>query len=925
MLSPEQLAAAYKRAKADGNIEAANELATLLNASVASSGSISTDFSNFQAKRRSAERESTRRTGASLALGPGGGAMAQGISQTPAEQSFNTGIARYLPAIAGSIAAPYLAPAMNATLAASLGGGIGALTSGKALDLPPNEMIADTVLAMTPLRAGGGWRVGAQNAVSGYATGTVADAMQTGEFNPASSQGMMGAGMPTAMEAVAGVGRTISRGRAAAESIKNARGTNALLAEALPEYGALESKVFHDGSNEILNRALKEADMGIAQLIKQRFPSIPDTSLMTGRLSMEIGRLEVARKNAATLAARAQRMEAELAQSRELGRAVRPEQVRAAQEAALEATNASFVAREGLEALFNGNSPKFGGTGAGARMERIEAVTKVADDSVTRSLGDLYKAAGINENDIVVTLADTKEFFRNAARRGEGLEGNAAREKVEELVRSAFDEQGNLTLEKFKALRGRIAKELDGDAAFSNDASRIAGAAYDVVSSAAGKTMSRTMPEKYTNWLDAQAFAAENFRVRDVGIVQAMRNGDSEELISKILKEGRGKATGEIDDYADLIAKQFPEAAEAFRRETNRVIRDGVIDLAMNRTLDAPALNTIDAGKLAQTLTKMRNNGFDIADIGFGDKDLVSALSRLSQGKNKQGWSIETISQLADDVSSLGVSKAVAKARYARELRNYAIQNGLPAARRRAAFQARNTQGARVSAQDAFAEVRKLEEDDFIKLMEDGNMRLSKDFSSNAKWVDKLLTLEPASVTKIMGTLRSSGRGADADLIASTAMAKMFRGILSGTEDGLQINRRAIQKAFLEDGSDGAMNSLQAMIGNEGFSELKRNLIDPLKRLYKTMDEMVSGPGGGMIVKPFTRVGANNARFILPIEPIIRWMRAGRYNLLYKAVVDPRYARHAKAAGYVLENIKDPATRTALLTYARQDEPNAAP
>ena len=88
---------------------------------------------------------------------------------------------------------------------------------------------------------------------------------------------------------------------------------------------------------------------------------------------------------------------------------------------------------------------------------------------------------------------------------------------------------------------------------------------------------------------------------------------------------------------------------------------------------------------------------------------------------------------------------------------------------------------------------------------------------------------------------------------------------------------------------------------------------------------MVSGPGGGMIVKPFTRVGANNARFILPIEPIIRWMRSGRYNLLYKAVVDPRYARHAKAAGYVLENIKDPATRTALLTYARQDEPNAAP
>ena len=68
------------------------------------------------------------------------------------------------------------------------------------------------------------------------------------------------------------------------------------------------------------------------------------------------------------------------------------------------------------------------------------------------------------------------------------------------------------------------------------------------------------------------------------------------------------------------------------------------------------------------------------------------------------------------------------------------------------------------------------------------------------------------------------------------------------------------------------------------------------------------------------RTGVGEARAALPIEPILRWFRARKYNTLYKAVVDPKYARHAKAAGYVLENIKDPAARTALLQYSKMDE-----
>jgi hypothetical protein len=911
--STEQLKAGLQAANAAGDIESVNEIAALLDAQKASPSSVAGEFSAFQDKRR-------KNFTPPASMSPMS-AYSQ-MNRLPIDEQTEAAgaVVRTAGPIVGSMVAPQLMPAMAPAISASLGGMAGSAVATAGMDMPMREKLSDLTLSSTPIKSGGGLKGAGINAASGYTTGTAANALQTGEFNPVSGQGLFGAAVPLTMGSIAGAGNAIRRGRAAAEGVKASRGTNSLLSEALPEYSKLESKVFHDGSNEILTRALSEADTGLAQMIKQRFPSIPDTSLMTGRLSQELGKLDAARKTHAKLLSRANRMKKALGKSRALGRIAHPQQARAASQAAIEATNAGFVAREGLEKLFNGNSPKFGGTGQGARMERIAEITKSADDSVSQSLDDLYKAADIGENDIVATLADTKQFFRAASARGKGLEGNAARKRVQSLVREAFDENGELSLEGFKSLRGRIAKELDGDAAFANDASRIAGAAYDVVSQGAGKTMSRTMPNKYTNWLDAQAFAAQNFKVRDAGVVQAMRNGDSEVLISRILKEGKGAAVREIDDYANLIARQSPEAAEAFRVSTNRVVRDGVIDSAMNRTIDAPALNTIDAGKLAQTLTAMRKNGFDIADIGFGDKDLVSALSRLSQGKNKQGFDIETIAQLADDVAGLGVSKAVAKVRYSRELRNYAIQRGLPEARKKAAYEMRNTQKARVSADTAFAEVKKLEGDDLIKLMENSNIKLSKDFASNAKWVDKLLTLDPSSVKKVMETLRSSNRSADADLIASTAVAKMFRGVLDGTGDALQVNRKAIEKAFLSDGSDAAMNSLKAMVGERGFNELNNNLISPLRRLYAATDDLAASGSGNLAIKPFVRTGVGQARFALPIEPILRWMRAGKYNTLYKAVVDPKYARHAKAAGYVLENIKDPATKTALLQYSKMDE-----
>ena len=820
--------------------------------------------------------------------------------------------------ILGAMAMPGLLP-VAPWIAEAVGGAVGSFFGSTVAGAPANEILSDVLLGATPFRAGGGLKGVVQNAAVGYTSGTLADLLASGEFHGISTQGTLGAAVPTATGIVGGVGRLITKGRKIAEDIFNQRESNALLSEALPNDPGilnLESSVFKDGLSMMLKETMANGTVGIANAIQRQFPNIPDTTLLTGKLAKEIGVLEEARKKATQLEQQAAKMEAGLREAREIGQSVRPEQVRAATEASLQAASARLVANSGLESLFGATIPRLEDIATGARMKSVANIVEKADKSVRNSLEELYDVAGIGENDVVATFKDVKAYMNYASRKGQPLEGDTIKKKVNELVQKAFDPKtGTITYENFKDLRQRIAKQLADNGEFASNANRIASEVYEIVTKGSGKTMRRTDPVKYKKWMDAQAFAAENFATREAGVVDALRSGDANRLLSLILEEGAGPALNQIDDYARLIGKKDPAGAVEFKKEINRIIRDGIIDKAADRKI-----GTIDPGKLAQSLKELKTKKFNIADIGFDDADVVSAMSTLSQGKDARGWPIERFQQFVDEAAKMGAKPAAAKMLYGRELRDYAVKNGLSAARKRMSFQMRKTRNARVKANDAYAEFLKLEADPLIKLMDDTNLRLSPDFLQNSTYVDKILTLQPEGVRAVMDTLRSSGRGADADLLTVAATAKMFRDVLDGPADALSINRAALEKLFTDEASKVQRNSLRQMLGDKQYQLLYDNLIIPLNKFYQSTDAVERGMRDVLPLSPFTRVGEGNLRVIVALQSLVRLYRQGKYNTLFHAVVNPKYANRAKAAGYVLENIQDPVTKAALLSYAAMDE-----
>lgn len=828
-------------------------------------------------------------------------------------------------------------------------------STGKRDEIDWDRVGAETIRSGTPIgKAGGLLKTIGANVFSAAGSEAAAGYVESGEVSPIDMA--LAAGSVGGLQGVGGVAGKVGELGSRASFIERRRLAPPMLSELLPGVAESEARLYARG-NKIVTKAAENLDVGMAQLIAKEFPQVAGVPQVAAELAQSVKTLDPLRREAAAARDAAIAANEAVEAFRRTGQGDAREIVSAAKERALDALKAKNAYAFAVRNALGSSEPVLSDIAKGQRMTRSAEMVQAADAVNSERIGKLYGDAGIGQNDTVVTKQDVEGFLRAAARPDRGLEGMGARARVRSLlddyyqVRRVKQPDGTfknvtfLTLEDFNGLRSRIANDLQGDSQFADKANRIAAEAYQSVSKAADKYMRRTMPDRFSAWKKATKEAADNFAIRDTDAIVALRDGDSDRVLSSILDEGpSGPSYKAIMRYADFLGREggtSPEVAMAardgFLKDFFGTLRDGVLDKAMNRASGSNL--PLDPKKLASTMaelySKFPEGDRAVEALGLGTRQQINALARITTGRNEAGFTIDEVSKFLSDSNELGLNVATGRLEYARELRKQAIKGRLPTVGAQSKELKARQRKAQLSDEEARNALVAAENDPLVVFLNDTSMKLSKDPAQNANFIKKLLTLDADTAAGFRSALIRSGREAQASLISQAAATDVMRSILRETPDRvMQIDPKASHDLFRAPAQQQKRDALKAVMGTTAYNNLMNkwagNIEEINAALYrasqKTSDfgrefergarlgrQVGQREGGG----PFIWIRSS-------VGEIADMARAGQYTALYKLLIDPKTSPGFGKAGYDLEKwlAAQPTNAIALRLWQQEDGQN---
>lgn len=714
----------------------------------------------------------------------------------------------------------------------------------------------------------------------------------------------------------------------------------ALLSEINPKFSRIESVMAQKGNNTI-TEVVDNLDVGIAEAIKRDYPEVQGMPELIQRIFKMTKQLDPLRK--AALGARKAAQDADLALQTARANAAEaaPEIVFKAEQAALEATKMKDAYGDAIRMAFGDTLPALDSVAQGQRMRAVSSMIAQADDYSKAKINQLYQDAGVGQNQIVATRKDLGGFLTAQAKPQGVLEGKIIRERVKGVIDKAFNQGDGMTLESFTNLRNDIARDLVEAGQPATNANRIASGVYASITKGADKYMKRTMPNQFKGFKAASKAAAENFKVRGADVIESLRAGDSESVLSAVMAEGKGSpAMAAIEDYARFLGKPTynttaskiaAEASQkAFMKDFFGVVRDGVIDSSLNRK--AGTVFPLDPKKLAGTLSELESRGFPVEALGLGSRKQIQALARITTGKNEAGFSVDEFSKYAEDSAVLGANVAARRLEYVRELRKNAIRAGLGTMRRDTKRLKALQRAAKVTDDEVTLALQKAENDPLVVFLNDKSMKLSRDPSQNRDWIKKLMTVDTETSAAFMRHLMNTGREADAGIIRKAAATDVMRGLLQNDPTGkLRLRGKAARDLFVDTANNPQAKALRAILGGDEFRLLQRAFGDDIRSISKvvaTVDErtsnMVTDLAGQSRVAMSPAGPGIPARVFSSIGGIRDMISTIGYTATYWLMVNPKISPSFRKAGGTVEKWlqAQPANATALRLWMQADEQN---
>lgn len=475
MPTPQEIAIAYDKAIAAGDITVANELAEALN-SIASDPS-----AQFQALPAPPDKNTFNRDFGGNVIKNTLENFRTGLPQAePNMEGMATGIRYGLPlAVAAATAPPTMLASIPAYLAglgrsslinagtSGLAEGAAELIEGK--DLSLRKIAGATVRGSTPFLSRGGTAfMMAANPSLAIGANEIARFMENDPENNKQSN-LMRYGLPAGLSIFSSGLSAGGRSQVAAEKtrkeISDSRlGGAVTLSELKPQYTGFEADRIARGS-VLARENLANMDANIGPAIISAFPEAGSSKQLSDDLTAMVGKLSETQNawKAASAAYQESMGAVRDAVSRNAENA--PELISAARRAALEVEKAKLLHQGAIDIQLGYNMPNLGNLAEGVRIQNLSATARAAKDATSSAIDDLYNRADVGPNYPVVNFGGIEKLINSKAGKGKDFEYTAGRKEMIEVIREVFggDKATPLTTlprEGMRELQAKFAQKL---------------------------------------------------------------------------------------------------------------------------------------------------------------------------------------------------------------------------------------------------------------------------------------------------------------------------------------------------------------------------------------------------------------------------------------------------------------------------------
>lgn len=731
------------------------------------------------------------------------------------------------------------------------------------------------------------------------------------------------------------------------ETISSGRfGGSVMASEILPQYTGLEAKVIADG-NEFAVRALNNLDAEIGPTLAKAYEGAKDSAEIAAKLTPHVGELTRLQQSARLARDEANRLEAQAAEAIASQRSDALKLKADAKDAAMNAAAENYVYEQGKERIFGGVSQKIGTVVSGASMQNLRGIAKAAKESTEAGLTRIWTNAGVGLNDTIVTVDDITRSATKATAKGLGLEGEGARNEFIQVLGKTLDnladESGNISLEKFRAIRDEFVRELTDKTKDANYAHRVASTSYDVIKDAANAYVEKNLPKSQIDkWKFANAASAAIYKAKKSNVIDLIAEGDMDGVLGLMKKEGMAKPIlAEIDAYAASIAgtkaKGAKYAAARFKQDTLDAMRDTLVEDSLNfgKGQDSAA-KIVDFPKLITTLDELRQRKFPVELLDLGSADDIRKLARVATAGGEGGMTSDQFSKYIQNRKNFGAGAAAARTAYDKAYKDFLISNDVKTRANAAARMSKEAKAAEFKAGEIEAAQIAAQSDPIIALLSDTKMGLSKDPAQNGKWIASLFSMSASTVAQFVDKLKQSGRGALLEDIKKSAMADVMRDTFSKTQD--VVNKKSNIKNVLNffEGENGKQRSqiLETLMGADEYANFKKNFSEPIKKIVETKSKLGEKYGS---IEDFVRpvisgqglatANATGGTLVhTAVRNVKKFVDEQRYNLIYALYVNPSTANAYAKSMYDMDKFisSSAANSMAIKLAMERDAQNQA-
>jgi hypothetical protein len=728
----------------------------------------------------------------------------------------------------------------------------------------------------------------------------------------------------------------------------------ASLSMGLPEMAGAEREAFARNSRRAL-QVVGDIEASLDDAIPAAFPDVPNTSGLQDYLIQTTDKLKNLQSDYRTAKAAADRATMIAEEARRTNQTAAPALIADAKLKAMEVTARRAMFNNAADTFFGGNKiTSIDDVTSVRRGTQLMDLARSSDDFVSSVVSAAYDSAGINNNYTVLTRADFEREVANLAKSSRNaVQGKLARQDVLDMAGAFFDARapkGRLSYEGFKEFKNKVYNDFVASGKSPRDAERITRDAYRALINASESYLNRVDPTAVPRLRAANALASSRFSAIDTPVYQMLENGQSDLITNLLLDEipdaakqlGGRPVMDQVDAIASMIAASADPAnpssvnaatmaGDLFKRGFFDNVRDSVFRRSQvaggGQRLNHEAF---DPAKIVQDLDKLSATGFPVHELGLGTAKQVRALARLGALTQVPAVSKQEYETFLNQAVELGADTAAWRVEYGRAVRDQLLSTTAKARRANNArvFEARrNAKIDERVANDALVAAQK---DPLVVFLNDQGVKLSSDPGNNAKWIEKLLTVAPDTLTDFTGALQASGRTADLDNLRRAAAATVMREFYPASKGVTpQVNMKKLTDFFNSKGGENEMKrkAFQAIMGAAEFDNLKRLYGEYTKIAVDSITDIKSGATEpvqrGINVRNRLTPNKGVTAYVNPTE-LMRMMENGMYNMAYTMYIDPRYAPKFKAAASNTNATISPALQ-AILTISRMEDERTEP